>query len=311
MTTLHTIPGANYWSREPVTQMDLRIGAYEEISSADVPGMTDQLVAALPGLEEHRCSVGTRGGFITRLRRGTYAAHMIEHVALELQEMIGHHAGYGRTRGTRGIGEYTLAFEHVHAGVGLRAATLALQTVQQAFAGTLTTVKPAVAELRALAKTPPALRLHRQVLCGITGGTARDIAHDTLTTLGGTSIANNSALIVDVAPAYILQAGLPYSQSDIAIILDTTLTDVPEWYRDPERAARLVAVVADAVSPSGWVICPDDAPDVHSWAQKAGCRIVPFKQSDDPTERTHRAAQAAFTCLAQVSTPTTAHYDER
>ena len=45
-------------------RMDSLVGAYEDISSADVPGFTEALVAAMPGLEEHRCSIGERGGFI-------------------------------------------------------------------------------------------------------------------------------------------------------------------------------------------------------------------------------------------------------
>src|SRR5215212_7097168 len=143
MTSLHATRGANYWSHSPVTRMDLLVGAYEDISSADVPGFTDALVAAMPGLVEHRCSIGERGGFIIRLERGTYAPHIIEHVALELQNMIGHDVGYGRTRGGDAPGEYTLVFEHVHEAVGLRSAALALEVVQRTFAGTLETVDAA------------------------------------------------------------------------------------------------------------------------------------------------------------------------
>ena len=84
MTTLHSTRGANYWSSRPVTRMDLMVGPYEDIASDDVPGFTEALVKAMPGLEAHRCSIGERGGFILRLRRGTYAPHIIEHVALEL-----------------------------------------------------------------------------------------------------------------------------------------------------------------------------------------------------------------------------------
>ena len=58
MTTLHATRGANYWSRFPITRMDLEIGAYEEISSADVPGFTESLIAVMPGLRDHRCSIG-------------------------------------------------------------------------------------------------------------------------------------------------------------------------------------------------------------------------------------------------------------
>ena len=172
MTTLHATRAANYWSREPVTRMDVVVGAYEDISSAQVPGVTASLVSAMPGLVEHRCSIGERGGFITRLRRGTYAPHIIEHVALELQGLIGHDVGYGRTRGGDVPGEYTIVFEHVHEGVGVRAAALALDVVQRAFAGTLDSIEPAVAELRALAALPRAAPLRARVLCGITGGSA-------------------------------------------------------------------------------------------------------------------------------------------
>src|SRR6478672_4953791 len=164
MTSLHSTRGANFWSRRPVTRLDIAVGAYEDISSADVPGFTEALVSAMPGLEEHRCSIGERGGFITRLERGTYAAHIVEHVALELQTMIGHDVGYGRTRGGDAEGEYTLVFEHLHEGVGLRAAALALETVQQAFAGTLNGVDHAVAELSALAATPDVPKLTQHVL---------------------------------------------------------------------------------------------------------------------------------------------------
>src|SRR5919202_6267167 len=127
MTALQALRGANYWSARPVTRMDLAVGTYEDISSAQVPGFTEALRAALPGLVEHRCSIGERGGFITRLRRGTYAPHIIEHVALELQLMIGHDVGYGKTRGGDVLGEYTIVIEHLHSGVGLRAAALALE----------------------------------------------------------------------------------------------------------------------------------------------------------------------------------------
>ncbi|MEP6905886.1 MAG: cyanophycin synthetase, partial [Gemmatimonadales bacterium] len=153
MTSLHSTRGANFWSRRPVTRLDITVGAFEDISSADVPGFTTALVGAMPGLEEHRCSIGERGGFITRLERGTYAAHIIEHVALELQCMIGHEVGFGRTRGGDVEGEYTIVFEHNHEGVGLRAAALALEIVQRAFAGTLGRIDYTTAELSALAET--------------------------------------------------------------------------------------------------------------------------------------------------------------
>jgi len=289
--SLHSTRGANYWSRLPVTRMDLTIGAYEKISSADVPGFTQSLVAAMPGLRDHRCSIGEPGGFIVRLKRGTYCAHVVEHVALELQGMIGHDVGYGRTRGGDSVGDYTLIFEHRHEAVGLRAAALALETVQDAFAGTLESVDHAVAELRALGETSELPPLIQHILCGITGGSHRSETRDELVRLG----FNSRELIVDVSPSYILQAGLPYSHSDIAVILDSNLTDVPDYYRVRRRADRLVTVVADAVAEGGLVIVPAKSWEIQDLVRDAGCRVAIFATDDDVTSKDKKVARASAT----------------
>ena len=290
MTALHATRGANYWSRRPVTRLDITTGVYDDLSSAHVPGVTASLVAAMPGLVEHRCSIGERGGFITRLRRGTYAPHIIEHVALELQSLIGHDVGYGRTRGGDVQGEYTIVFEHVSDVVGVRAAALALDVVQRAFAGTLDSVEPVLAELRGLAALPAPTPAPAQVLCGITGGAWRA---ETRAELARRGIGAEDDLVVDVSPAYILQAGLPYAHSDTAIILDDEPNDVPERYRDRERASRLVSVLADAVIDGGVVIAPATAWDVQDRARDAGCRVAVFAADATITARDKKVAAAA------------------
>ena len=289
MTALHGTRGANYWSRMPITRLDLNIGAYENISSADVPGFTSQLVAAMPGLRDHRCSIGEPGGFIIRLKRGTYCAHIVEHVALELQTMIGHDVGYGRTRGGAKSGEYTLIFEHINEAVGLRAAALALEIVQSAFAGTLDSVDHAVSELSALAQTPCVPALTQHVLCGITGGNHRAETRSQLVNLG----LDTQDLIVDVSPAYLLQAGLPYSHSDLAIILNADLADVPERYRVPRRARRLVSILADAVPEDGIVIVPAKEWEIQDMVRDTGCRVSIFATDDDVTSKDKKVARAA------------------
>ena len=288
MTTLHATRGANFWSPRPVMRMDLSVGAYEDISSADVPGFADSLVSAMPGLIEHRCSIGERGGFLIRLRDGTYAAHIVEHVALELQTMIGHDVGFGKTRGGDIEGEYTLVFEHMHEAVGLRAAALALETVQHAFAGTLTSVDHAVAELKSLAATPDVPRVHQHVMCGITGGSDRAATRNEIVLRG----FGSSDLIVDVSPVFLLQAGLPYSKSDIAIVMDTKLTDVPERYQDEERAQQLVATIADAVPRGGIVIVPAKEWEVQDRVRDTGCLVAIFATDADVTRRDRKVARA-------------------
>ena len=274
LTTLHATRGANFWSTRPVTRMDVAVGVYEHISSADVAGLTEQLVLALPGLTEHECSIGEPGGFITRLRRGTYAPHIVEHVALELQAMIGHDVGFGRTRGGDTEGEYTIVFEHRHEHVGLRAAALALETVQRAFAGMLAPphVAAAVRELAALANTPDAPPIAHRVTAGITGSMGRGEC----VALLHSALGPDEQLVIDVAPAFILYAGLPYARSRLAIILDTRLSDVPHRYRETERARRLVGTVIDGVPRGGFVVCPADEVELQQEARDAGCRVAVF-----------------------------------
>jgi hypothetical protein len=288
MTTLHATRGKNFWSLRPVTRMDLAVGAYDDISSAAVPGFVERLVGAMPGLIEHRCSIGERGGFVLRLRRGTYAPHIIEHVALELQAMMGHDVGFGKTRGGDVEGEYTLVFEHQHEQVGLRAAALALETVQQAFDGVLSSVDAAVAELKAIAETPDAPPPHVRVMCGVTGGDGRAEAQRLLRE----RLADPDALVIDVSPAYLLQAGLTYARSSMAIILDAKLADVPPRYQEEERATQLVNVLCDAVERDGMVVCPAKAWEIQDYARESGCRIAVFATDDDVTARDSRRARA-------------------
>jgi cyanophycin synthetase len=256
--------------------MDVAVGSFEHFSSAEASGLTERLLAALPGLVEHECSIGEPGGFVTRLRRGTYAPHIIEHVALELQSMIGHDVTFGRSRGGDVENEYTIVFEHRHEQVGLRAAALALETVQCAFAGTLqpSHVAIAVRELTALASTPDAPPIAQRVYAGVTGGTGR--AECVALLHAALDDSSNEQLIIDVAPAFVLYAGLPYARSRLAVVLDTDVTDVPPRYQQPERATRLVATLIDAVPRGGFVVCPAAEEALQLEAREAGCRVAIF-----------------------------------
>lgn len=285
---LRSLRGANFWSRRAITRMDVAVGEYDEIHSAEVPGFTEALIRTMPGLWAHRCSIGERGGFVTRLRRGTYAPHIAEHVGLELQTMIGHDVGYGRARGGDREGEYTVVFEHLHAEVGLRAAALALDVVQKAFAGELHDVDFALSELRSLADSPDVPALTQHVLCGITGGGDRGAVRAEMLRRG----VDDEALIIDVAPSYILNAGLPYAGSDVAVVLDADVHDVPDRYREEERNLQLVAVLADVVRDNGIVVVPAKEWEVQDMARRAGCRVAVFSTRARVSARDARVAYA-------------------
>jgi hypothetical protein len=270
--------------------MDVALGGYNDISSADVKGFTEALVAAMPGLRDHRCSIGEPGGFIIRLRQGTYLPHIVEHVALELQGMIGHDVGYGRTRGGDEPGEYTIVFEYIHQAVALRAAALALEIVQKAFASSLGAIDYAVNELAALAGTTNVPEIRQHVLCGITGGANRSETREELFRLGFTG-SDADELIIDMAPAYILQAGLPYSRSEIAIVTDVEFTDVPPRYAERERAERLAGVLIDALPRRGVLIAPAKAWDLQDRARDEGNRVAVFATDDRLTRKDKKVAR--------------------
>lgn len=104
--------GPNVWASFPVLEAWLDLGPYTNSSSSELPGFNDRLKLWIPSLIEHRCSVGEVGGFFQRLDRGTYLAHILEHVALELQCLAGMKVGYGKTRMTHTEGVYKVAVEY-------------------------------------------------------------------------------------------------------------------------------------------------------------------------------------------------------
>jgi cyanophycin synthetase len=106
--TMRALRGPNLYAYMPVLQVTLDIGPYEDRPSSSFPGLIERLTAWLPGLTEHECSLGRPCGFIERLRRGTYLAHIVEHIALELQSQMGFEVSYGRARGSGERGVYTL-----------------------------------------------------------------------------------------------------------------------------------------------------------------------------------------------------------
>jgi cyanophycin synthetase len=104
--------GPNIWAYFPVLEAWVDLGEWKDSASSELPGFNDRLMAWLPSLVEHRCSVGERGGFFERLRRGTYLAHILEHVAIELQCLAGTEVGFGKARLTAEDGVYKVVVEY-------------------------------------------------------------------------------------------------------------------------------------------------------------------------------------------------------
>ncbi len=125
-----TYVGPNLYATFPVIRYTLELGPLEQHPSATIPGFVDALLERIPTLAEHGCSYGEPGGFVRRLREdgGTWMGHVLEHVAIELQNLCGHRVSFGKTRSTGAAeGQYHVVFAYEEASVGERAGQLALR----------------------------------------------------------------------------------------------------------------------------------------------------------------------------------------
>jgi cyanophycin synthetase len=118
---IRTLRGPNRWTYRPVLEALVDIGELEDWPSNRLPGFNDRLQAWLPSLVEHRCSYGERGGFVRRLTEGTWPAHILEHVTLELQNLAGMPGGFGKARETSRRAHYKVIVRAWHEAVTRRA----------------------------------------------------------------------------------------------------------------------------------------------------------------------------------------------
>ncbi|WP_222565834.1 cyanophycin synthetase [Novilysobacter antarcticus] len=122
--------GPSLYAHFPVIRLELDLGVLEAWPTVRLgAGFIDGLVAALPGLDEHGCSYREPGGFVRRLREGegTWLGHVLEHVAIELQNVAGADVTFGKTRGTGEPGVYSVVYEYSQKDEGLEAGELAMR----------------------------------------------------------------------------------------------------------------------------------------------------------------------------------------
>ena len=88
---IQALRGPNIWSaqRKKLIQMRLDLEEMELSPTNKIEGFRERIEKMLPTMIEHRCSEGERGGFFSRIERGTWMGHVIEHIALEIQSLAG------------------------------------------------------------------------------------------------------------------------------------------------------------------------------------------------------------------------------
>ena len=121
--------GPNYFSYDPAIRLVVDLGSLEHWPSNTIPGFNETLLELLPGVGEHSCSRGHAGGFRERLEEGTWAGHVAEHIAIELQRESGAQVYRGKTRSTGTPGQYNVTYGYWEEQVGLAAGRLAVRLV--------------------------------------------------------------------------------------------------------------------------------------------------------------------------------------
>jgi cyanophycin synthetase len=108
--------GPNIFHHKPVAKMTVNLQQFSDLASNEIKGFNERLIERFPGLRDHRCSVRESGGFIIRLKRGTYFAHIIEHITLELTELCGSPVSFGKTvyGGSQGVYDIAVRFNNPH-----------------------------------------------------------------------------------------------------------------------------------------------------------------------------------------------------
>ncbi len=135
---VQALRGPNIWSvqRKKLIQMRLDLEEMEQFPTNKIDGFRERIEAMFPSMIEHRCSEGVRGGFFSRIERGTWMGHVIEHIALEIQTLAGMETGFGRTRETKTPGIYNVVFSYTEENVGLFAAESSVAIAEALIKGT-------------------------------------------------------------------------------------------------------------------------------------------------------------------------------
>jgi len=142
-----SLRGPNIWTFRPVLEAWVDIGELEDFPSNELPGLYERLTAWLPTLEEHRCSYGEHGGVLRRLQEGTWAGHILEHIAIELQNLAGLRGSFGKTRQTSERGVYKVAVRAWHEDITRAALHKGRDLIMAAIEDRLFNVAAAVEEL--------------------------------------------------------------------------------------------------------------------------------------------------------------------
>lgn len=284
--------GPNVWTYRPVMEAWVDIGELEESPSNTLPGFVPRLCAWLPGLAAHRCSYGEPGGFVRRLEEGTWPAHILEHVTLELQNQAGMAGGFGRARETGERGIYKVVVSTQQEEVTRATLEAARELVLAAINDTPFELDAVLARLRGMVREH---LLGPNTACIVDAATAKDrripmirLSADNLVQLGyGSRQRRIWAAETDHTGA--IAAGISHSRE----LTDKLLESCGLPVADPDDAESLTGRGKFRLLVVGGRM-------VAAARMETGCNGGPPEIAVDITEQIHPATAAAACLAARV-----------
>lgn len=148
---LNIYRGRNIYCHKPAIKLLVDAGELADIPTKELVGFNEELLKLFPGLKKHCCSLGHEGGFVTRLKEGTYLCHVTEHLILELQCMAGFDVYFGKTRLVEAPSFYCIVFEYMNEQIGIECSRAAVQIVTGLARQEFVPVKAIVEKIKKLA----------------------------------------------------------------------------------------------------------------------------------------------------------------
>lgn len=90
--------GRNIYSHKKCVKLIVNLEGYKDIPSIEIDNFNFNLLSILPELKDHRCGIDEEGGFVTRLKEGTYLGHICEHSIIAIHNRLGIDICYGKAR---------------------------------------------------------------------------------------------------------------------------------------------------------------------------------------------------------------------
>ena len=126
--------GRNIYSHKKCIKLEVDLEGYSEIASKDIESFNERLLELVPELYTHRCGIDEEGGFVKRLKEGTYLAHICEHIIIALQNSVGINLAYGKAREKNGD-IYIIVFQYKYEKAAMEIVKLAIEIINSLIKG--------------------------------------------------------------------------------------------------------------------------------------------------------------------------------